>query len=91
MDDQEKKELLDMIFEMRQRIDPMPIINTLNEIRANLDRIALRIDADFYNKYYQNSSEEIKKRLANDPNNSKTNKIIKYLQEGGKIPLEKND
>jgi hypothetical protein len=91
MDDQEKKELLDMIFEMRQRIDPIPIINTLNEIRANLDRIALRIDADFYNKYYQNSSEEIKKRLASDPNNSKTNKILKYLQEGGKIPLEKND
>lgn len=91
MDEQTKKELLDMIFEMRKRIDPIPIINTLNEIRANLDRIALRIDADFYNKYYQNSSEEIKKRLASDPNNSNTNKIIKYLQEGGKIPLEKND
>lgn len=91
MDDQEKKELLDMIFEMKQRINPAEIVKQLSEIRTNLDRIALRIDADFYNKYYQNSSEEIKRRLASDPNNSKTNKIIKYLQEGGKIPLEKND
>lgn len=91
MDEQNKKELLDMIFEMKQRIDTVMFVKTLNEIKINLDRIALRIDADFYNKYYQNSSEEIKRRMASDLNNSNTNKIIKYLQEGGKIPLEKED
>jgi regulator of replication initiation timing len=83
MDDQTKKEILDMIFEMKKQISPMHIINTLNEIKMNLDRIALRIDEEFYNKYYQNSSEEIRKRLSN-----KSEKTIKYLQEGGKIPLE---
>jgi hypothetical protein len=86
MDDQTKKEILDMIFEMKKQINPMHIINTLNEIKMNLDRIALRIDEEFYNKYYQNSSEEIRRRLSNK--SDKSEKTIKYLQEGGKIPLE---
>lgn len=83
MDDQIKKEILDMIFEMKKQINPLPIVTVLNEIKMNLDRIALRIDEEFYNKYYQNSSQEIKRRLA-----AKNEKTIRYLQEGGKIPLE---
>jgi len=82
MDEKTKKEILDLIFKLKEQIDPMPIINTLNEIKMNLDRIAMKIDQDFYNKYYENSSNRIKKRM-----NSKN---YKYFQEGGEIPLEKD-
>lgn len=88
MDDQTKKEILDMIYEIKKKIDLTSIIKAVTEIRTNLDRIALKIDEDFYNKNYQNSPEEIKKRLSN---NEKNEKIIRYLHEGGKIPLEKKD